>query len=171
MNNTLRFLKVFALGTWVGSIIYFSGVVAQGAFAVLSRDQAGALVGYTLSGLHWMGIIAAAIFLGASVALARSSRNANRDANGAPKALVRPAALGVILMLILTLASQRIVIPRMDVLRSQMNAQMGSVDATPASNPARAEFDRLHAVSVDLEVAVLLLGLVSLFLTAKEKHA
>src|SRR4029077_20282015 len=105
MNNTLRFLKVFALGTWVGSIIYFSGVVAQGAFAVLSRDQAGAFVGDTLSGLHWMGIIAAAIFLGASVALARSSRNANRDANGAPKALVRPAALGVILMLILTLAS------------------------------------------------------------------
>ena len=156
MNITLRFLKVFALGTWVGSIIYFSSVVAQGAFAVLSRDQAGALVGYTLSGLHWMGVIAAIIFLVASLALAKS-----------PKVLIRPAALGVILMLLVTLASQRIVIPRMDGLR----AQMGSVDATPPGNPARAEFDRLHAVSVDLEVAVLLLGLISLFLTAKEKHS
>src|ERR1700687_4829143 len=157
MNDTLQFLKIFALGTWVGSIIYFSAVVAQGAFAVLSRDQAGALVGYTLSGLHWMAVIAAIVFLAASLALARS-----------PKALVRPAALGVILMLLLTLASQRIVIPRMDVLRFQMAAQMGSVDATPPSNPARAEFDRLHAVSVDMEVAVLLLGLVSLFLTVNE---
>lgn len=155
MNNTLRFLKVFALGTWVGSILYFSAVVTQGAFAVLSRDQAGALVGYTLGGLHWLGVIAAATFLVASLALGKS-----------PGALARPAAIGVFLMLLLTLASQRIVIPRMDALR----AQMGSVDATPSTNPARAEFDRLHAVSVDLEVAVLLLGLVSLFLTVREKQ-
>jgi hypothetical protein len=155
MNNTLRFLKVFALGTWVGSIIYFV-VITQGIFAVLSRDQAGMMVGYALGRLHWMGIIAAVVALAASLALAKSA-----------KVLVRPAALGVILMLLLTLASQRLVIPRMDVLRSQM----GSVDATPPSNPARAEFDRLHSVSVDLEVAVLLLGLVSMFLTVREKHA
>jgi uncharacterized protein DUF4149 len=155
MANTLRFLRIFALGTWVGSIIYFSAVVTQGAFAVLSRDQAGALVGYTLGGLHWMGVIAAVVFLIASVALGKSLG-----------ALVRPAAIGVILMLLLTLASQRIVIPRMDVSR----AQMGSVDATPASNPLRVEFDRLHVVSVDLEVAVLLIGLVSLFFTVKEKR-
>ena len=74
---------------------------------------------------------------------------------------MRPAALGVILMLLLTLASQRIVIPRMDVLR----AQMASVDATPANDPRRAEFDRLHGISVDLEGGVLLIGLVALFLT------
>jgi len=155
MNSTLRFLRVFALGTWVGSIIYFSSVVTQGAFALLSRNQAGALVGYTLGGLHWTGVIAAIIFLAASVALVRS-----------PKALLRPEVLGTILMLLLTLASQRVVIPRMDALR----AQMGSVDATPPSSPARAEFDRLHSASVDLEGAVLLLGIVSLFLTAKDNR-
>ena len=155
MNNTLRFLKVFALGTWVGSIIYFV-VITQGIFAVLPRDQAGTVVGYALGRLHWMGIIAAVIFLAASLALAKSI-----------SALGRPAALGVILMLLLTLVSQRVVIPRMDGLRGQM----GSVDATPPSNPARVEFDRLHSVSVDLEVAVLLLGLVSLFLTVREKDA
>ena len=77
---------------------------------------------------------------------------------------MRPAALAVILMLALTLASQRIVIPRMDVLR----AEMVSVDTTPASNPRRVEFDRLHGISVDLEGAVLLLGLVALFLTTRE---
>jgi hypothetical protein len=153
MKDVLRFLRVFALGTSVGSIIYFVAVVTRGAFAVLTRDQAGLLVGFTLGGLHQLGVIAAVVYLVAALAAARSLR-----------ALVRPAALGVILMLSLTLASQRIVIPRMDALR----VEMGSVDATPASDPRRGEFDRLHSTSVDLEAAVLLIGLVALFLTVRE---
>jgi hypothetical protein len=149
MNNFLRFLQVFALGTWVGSILYFSAVVTQGAFRVLpTMDDAGRLVGFTLSGLHWLGVIAAVVYLAATLVLERSA-----------KALARPAAAGVILMLLLTLVSQRMVIPRMDVLR----AQMGSVMATPPGSPLRAEFDRLHNVSVYLESAVLLLGIASLF--------
>ena len=70
---------------------------------------------------------------------------------------------GVILMLLLTLASQRFVIPRMAELRGQM----GSVEATPASDPRRAEFDRLHGISVDLEGGVLVIGLVALYLTVR----
>jgi hypothetical protein len=159
MNTFLRFLQVFALGAWVGSIIYFSAVVAQGAFRTLpSVDDAGRLVGFTLGGLHYMGVIAAVIYLVASVALGRSL-------SGMGKALGQPAAIGVILMLAMTLISQRIVIPRMDVLR----AQMGSVAAAAASSPLRVEFDRLHGVSVKLESAVLLVGIASLFLTVRSK--
>jgi hypothetical protein len=155
MTNFLRFLQVFALGAWVGSIIYFSAVVAQGAFRTLPTiDDAGRLVGFTLGGLHSMGVIAAVIYVVASLALGRSL-----------KALVQPAAIGVILMLILTLVSQRIVIPRMDLLR----AQMGSVAATAVGSPLRVEFDRLHGVSVNLEGAVLLIGIAALFLTVRGK--
>jgi hypothetical protein len=155
MNNFLRFLQVLALGAWVGSIVYFSAVVAQGAFRVLPTvDDAGRLVGFTLGGLHYMGVIAALIYLLASLALERSF-----------KVLIQPATIGVILMLGMTLISQRIVIPRMDVLR----AQMGSVGATAVTNPLRAEFDRLHGVSVNLEGAVLLVGIASLFLTVRSK--
>jgi hypothetical protein len=154
MSHTLRFLQVFALGTWVGSIVYFVVVVTRGAFAVLSRDQAGLLVGFTLSGLHELGIIAAVVYLVAALALGRSLQ-----------ALVQPAALGVILMLLLTLYSQRIVIPRMAVLRTEM----GSVDTTPGTDPRRAEFDKLHAISVRLEGGVLLIGLAALFLTVSDK--
>src|SRR5580693_7285531 len=136
MNNFLRFLQMFALGAWVGSIIYFSVIVTQGAFRVLPTvDEAGRLVGFTLGGLHWFGVVAALIYLGATAALERSIG-----------ALARPAALGVFLMLVLTLASQRIVLPRMEVLR----AQMGSVAATATGNPLRVEFDRLHGISVNL---------------------
>ena len=152
----LRFVRVFALGAWIGAIIYFAAVVTQGAFAVLpNRDTAGLLVGYTLGGLHLMGLISAVIFVAASVAFEKSLR-----------AFIEPAAIGVILMAVLTIASQGYVMPKMAMLRTQMV----SVEATPGNDPRRVEFDRLHGMSVDLEVGVLLIGLASLFLATREKQ-
>jgi hypothetical protein len=43
------------------------------------------------------------------------------------------------------------------------------VEATTAGNPLRAAFDRLHQYSVWIESAVLLSGLIALFLTARQK--
>ena len=157
MIPMLRFAKVFALGAWIGAIIYFASVVTRGAFAVLpNRDQAGLLVGFTLGGLHLMGLIAALVFVIASLAIGRSLRT-----------FVDPAVLLVILMAGFTIASQDYVIPRMNLLR----AQMGPVEATPASDPRRAQFDRLHTASVDIEGGVLLAGLIALFLATREKSA
>ncbi|HXX45409.1 MAG TPA: DUF4149 domain-containing protein [Candidatus Acidoferrales bacterium] len=157
MIHFLRFLRVLALAAWVGAIVYFAAVVTQGAFAVLpSRDEAGLLVGFTLGGLHLMGVIAAAVFVSASVALTKSLR-----------AFIEPAVLGVILMAALTIVSQSYVIPKMAVLRGQM----GSVDATLASDPRRAEFDKLHSVSVDIEGGVLLIGLAALYLAVPRERA
>ena len=153
MNSILRFVQVFALGTWVGSIIYLSFVVTRGAFGVLqSRDQAGLVVGYSLARLHYMGMVAAVLFLVAGFALAPSL-----------KAFVQPAMLGVFFMLLLTVVSQTRVTPRLAELRTEMV----SVDATPKDNPLRVEFDRLHQTSVRIEVVVLLLGIVSLFFTVR----
>jgi hypothetical protein len=147
MTGALRFLQVFALGAWLGVIIYFAAVVTHDAFAVLpNRDDAGVLVGSTLGGLHGMGVILAIIYLGACLRLGRSTR-----------ALGQPPALGVILMLLLTLGSQW----------ALLRTEMVSVEATPSNDARRAEFDRLHSVSVDLEVGVLLVGLVALFLTVR----
>jgi uncharacterized protein DUF4149 len=155
--TTLRFLQFFSLGAWVGSILYFSFVVTRGAFSVLpNSDLAGALVGYTLAKLHMIGIMAGVIYL---LATAVSERSV--------EALAHPAALLVFAMIVLTIVSQYGVIARMDVLR----AQMGSIEATAASNSLRAAFDRLHQYSVWLESAVLLSGLVALFLTARQKSS
>jgi uncharacterized protein DUF4149 len=157
MIPMLRFAKVFALGAWIGAIIYFASVVTRGAFAVLpNRDQAGLLVGFTLGGVHVMGLIAALVFVIASLAIGKSTRT-----------FIDPAVLLVILMAGLTIVSQGYVIPRMNVLR----AQMGSVEATPASDPRRAQFDRLHTASVDIEGGVLVAGLIALFLAMREKSA
>jgi uncharacterized membrane protein len=151
MNSVLKFLQVFALGTWVGSIVYFSFVVAPGAFATLKdRDQAGALVGYSLSRLHLLGMVAGVVYIVAGFVLVRFMKD-----------LVQPAVIGVALMIILTIISQAKVTSRMFELRTQMV----SVEATPADNPLRVEFDHLHRISVRLEVAVLLIGIAALFCT------
>jgi hypothetical protein len=153
MKSVARFLQALALGTWVGSIIYFVAVVTRGAFAVLTPDQAGPLIAITLAGLHQVGMIAALAYLVAAAAISI-------------KALLRPPALCVILMLVLTVASQRLIISRMETLRREMI----SVESTPPADPRRAEFDKLHTISVDLESAVLLFGLAALFLTARPQQ-
>jgi len=156
MTTILRFLQVFALGTWVGSNFYFSAAVAPGAFRVLpSQDLAGVLVEFTLRRLHTLGVIAAIVFLFASAGLAIS-------ASVPGKSLLLPS-VGIAVMLVLTVVSQHVVIRRMMDLRREMV----SVVATPLDDPRRVEFDRLHRVSVQLEGATLLIGFASLFLTVR----
>jgi hypothetical protein len=147
----------FAVGTWVGSIIYFGAIVAPAAFTVLTADQAGALVGLTLSRLHLLGIIAGVIYLVATAVGQRSVA-----------ALVRPAPLLVFLMIVLSLVLQFYVIGTMDALRAQMISSVGSVSGAPAGNPLRASFDRLHTLSVPLEMAVLVSGLAAMVLTVRK---
>ena len=154
MANALRFLQIFSLGTWVGSIVFFI-VFTQGIFPVVNNnDLTGALVGYALGRLHIMGIVAGVVYLLATVVAERSLG-----------ALVNPSALLVFAMIVCTMLSQYGVIARMDELK----LQMGSVSATPADNPLRAAFDRLHQYSVRIESVVLLSGLAALFFTARQK--
>ena len=60
----LRAIEFLGLSVWLGSDVFLSFVVAPGAFSVLaSRDQAGALVGYSLTRMHWMGIVCGVVIL------------------------------------------------------------------------------------------------------------
>jgi len=152
MSTVVRFLQFFTLGIWVGSIIYFGAIVAPAAFTVLTQDQAGALVGLTLGRLHLLGIVAGILYLLVTAIWGRSAL-----------ALLRPAPLLVMVMLVLTFLSQFWVMSTMDALR----AQMGSVAAAPPTGELRASFDRLHRISVNLEMAVLIAGLLALFFTSR----
>jgi uncharacterized membrane protein len=154
MQTFLRSLEFLGLGLWLGSDVFLSFVVAPGAFGVLaSRDQAGAMVGFALTRMHFGGIICGVIFLLARVARTRSIAS-----------LASPAALCVLVMIAATLISQFTVSAKMAALRTQM----GSIQATAADNPFLAEFSRLHRVSVSLESAVLLAGITAMFLLVRE---
>jgi hypothetical protein len=153
MTTLFRFLQFFTLGTWVGSILYFGAVLAPAAFTVLTTDQAGALVGLTLGRLHLAGVVAGVIFLLVTAVAEKS-----------PAALVRPAPLLVLAMIVMTFISQFWVTGTMEALR----AQMGSVAATLPTNALRASFDRLHVLSVRLEGAVLFCGLAAMIFTSRK---
>lgn len=154
MSTVLRAIEFLGLSIWLGSDVFLSFVVAPGAFSVLaSRDQAGAIVGYSLGRMHWMGIVCGVLIL-----LVRVLRIRSLDA------LAAPAALCVVLMIMLTAISQVAVSPKMAVLR----VQVGSIEATAAGNPLLAEFARLHTISVGLESGVLLAGMAAMFFMVSE---
>jgi uncharacterized membrane protein len=151
----LRYLMLLSLIVWLGGLIFFAFVVAPTAFAVLpSRHLAGSVVGRSLGSLHWMAIIAGAIFLASSILHSRLSK-------GTPHVFAARHVL-ICVMLALTLISQFDIIPRMDALR----ASIGEIDSVPPNNPARMQFDGLHVWSTRVEGGVLLLGLVLVYLTA-----
>src|SRR5271156_1700251 len=111
MTSILRTIEFLALSVWLGSDVFLSFVVAPGAFRVLApnRDQAGAIVGYSLTRMHLGGIALGIAFL--LVRLVRTRTFASS---------MTPAALCVLLMIVLTTISQYTVSARMAVLRVQM---------------------------------------------------
>jgi len=154
MTSLLRTLEFLGLSLWLGSDVFLSFVVAPRAFRILaSRDQAGAIVG---NGLWWMHLIG--VICGIAILVARLLRTRTFAS------LTAPAALCVVLMVLLTVVSQHAVSPKMAALR----VQMGSIQATAADSPLLAEFGKLHRISVSLESGVLLAGLAAMYLMVKD---
>lgn len=154
MSTFLRVIEFLGLSLWLGSDVFLSFVVAPGAFRILSsRDQAGAMVGYSLNAMHIGGIICGCVLV-----LARLLRTKTFAS------LTAPAALCVVLMIVLTSISQSTISAKMAALRMQM----GSIQATSPDSPLLAQFGRLHAISVSLESGVLLAGIAAMYLMVRE---
>ena len=149
VRTFLRFVMSLSLIVWVGGIVFFSLAVAPHVFAVLTpvdggRHLAGEIVARALHALHVTGIACGIMFLAASAAL-----------HGSFKKLQHYLVLA---MLLLTCLSQFGVTPRIESLR-----------LTPGfDTTASAEFNRLHQASVGIEGAVLLLGLVVIWLVSRD---
>jgi uncharacterized membrane protein len=155
----LRFLVLLSLVCWIGGLIFFAFVLAPTAFsipAVLPNTHlAGNVVGRALGKLHWIAIVSGVVYLISSLFYSRLSDGTTH--------LFAARHVLLCLMLALTLISQFGIIPRMDTLR----ASLGEVSAAPIDNPQRVQFDALHVWSTRVEGAVLLLGLVVVYLTAR----
>jgi len=152
----LRFLMLLSLVCWIGGLIFFAFVLAPTAFSVLPTTHlAGNVVGRALGKLHWIAIFSGIVYLVSSLLYSRFT-------DGTAHVFALRHVL-LCLMLALTLISQFGIIPRMDSLR----ASLGEVRAAPIDNPERVHFDALHVWSTRVEGAVLLLGLVVVYLTAR----
>jgi len=156
----LRYLMLLSLIVWLGGLIFFSFVVAPTAFSVLpSRHLAGSVVSRSLTVLHWMGLVSGLVFLATSMLYARLS------SGSAHPLAVRH--LLIVAMLVLTAVSQFGISPKMAALR----ASLGEIDNVPASDLTRVQFNALHRWSTRLEIAVFLLALVVVYLTAAQFEA
>ena len=154
VTSLLRTLEFLGLSLWLGSDVFLSFVVAPRAFRILaSRDQAGAIVGNGLWWMHLIGVICGIVILVARLLRTRAFAS-----------LLAPAALCIVLMILLTVVSQHAVSPKLAALR----VQMGSIQATAADSPLLAEFGKLHRISVSLESGVLLAGLAAMYLMVKD---
>ena len=152
----LRFLMFLSLVVWLGGVIFFGAVLAPTVFRVLPTHQlAGNVVNRSLNVLHWIGIISGVAFLVSSMIHTRFTTGA-----------LHPLACRHVLlyfMLILTLISQFGISPKMAELRTSME----NIDSIAPTNPLRLQFNALHVWSTRLESAVLLMGLVVVYLIAK----
>ena len=147
---------LISLICWIGGLIFFAFVLAPTAFQILpSTHLAGNVVGRALSKLHWIAIISGVVFLVSSLLYSRLTDGTAHVFAGRHVLLC--------LMLALTLLSQFWIMPRMDTLR----ALVSEFASVPVDNPARVQFDALHVWSTRVEGAVLLLGLLVAYLTAR----
>ena len=138
------------LAAWIGAAALVAAVVAPAAFAVLpTRALAGALVGRVLPVIFVSGIVAtgAAAFLG---------WNAAASFPRLRLALPLLAALACAV-------AQFGVAPRIARLRAEMGP---SIEALPPADPRRAQFGRLHGVSVAIMGIGMLAAGAALVLTA-----
>lgn len=155
----LRAFRLLAMVVWVGGIAFFAFVVAPTAFHRLpSAHEAGLVVGGTLSGLHWIGLIAGFIFYIATGILWLRAE--------VPVRVI--FALQMVLagiMLAVTAYSQHKVLPAMERDRIQSG---GVIETADSKSVPRIDFERLHKLSERLEGVVFLCGLGVVLLLASE---
>ena len=156
--SLVRFLMLLSLVVWVGGLIFFAFVLAPTVFhpgILPSRQLAGNVVNRSLGILHWMGLACGVVFAATSMINARVV-----DGAAQPFALRN---LLIYAMIALTLLAMFGIASRMAVLRNEMVF----IDAVPHDDARRIEFNRLHVWSTRVEGAVMLLGLVLVYVTAR----
>ena len=153
VNIVLRFIYLLAIALWIGGMAFFSFMAAPSIFQVLPREDAGKVVSDIFPKYYWQGIICGAIALATSVALGVRER-------WNILLIVRTIVIGV--MVIGVLYSVVILQPKIQAVK----AHMTSFESLSPTDPLRLEFGRLHGRSFSVNAAVLLLGVVVVFMTA-----
>jgi len=152
MQALLKWGFVVGLAVWLGTIVFMSFVVAPAVFRALPRPEAGQVVGAIFPRYYAVSAVCGAVVL-----LCASGLLGAGAARG-PWGVT--AGLAAVLLAV-TVYAGAVVQPRAAALRAEIHAPNPSAGA-------QAEFDRLHALAVGLNVAVLL-GTVGLSILAASR--
>jgi hypothetical protein len=143
------FIYLLSLVCWLGGMVFFIAVT-QSAFTALAKPEAGKFLAVLFPRYYLFGYICGAIAVIFAVFLC---------ATRTPRLWWAISALALAVALGLTVYSGAVVRPRVDAIRTVTE----EVNPDPAR---RAEFDRLHHLSVMLNGGVMLLNLGALLVTA-----
>jgi len=157
MAALLRLVHLLALGLWVGSVVFFSLIVAPTLFGTLGREAAGRAVSAIFPRYYAFGCSCGLLALSSGLLL-----GARQAARG--RLLLIEIAL-VALMTGIVVYSGRVVLPQ----ASQARAALGETQGSPGRDEAQARFDALHRRSVLLNGTVLLLGLAAFSLAVVQR--
>jgi uncharacterized membrane protein len=145
-----QFVLILALSIWVGAIVFFSAVVAPGIFGNLERGQAGKLLSHLFPRYYLVGTLCGAVAVGVLVLLFVF------DSGFRGMRLIQLLLAG--LMLAGNLYAAGVLEPQVHQLREERVTAMGPA----AREEAGRRFDALHRRSVNLNLAVLGLGVSAL---------
>lgn len=148
--TAVLFVYLLSLVCWLGGMVFFTAVIAPVLFKALPMAEAGKLVSVVFPRYYLLGYICGAIAVILAIFLC---------ATRTPRVWWATAALGLIVALGLTAYAGTVVRPQVDAIRSVTE------DANPDPG-RRAEFDRLHHLSVMLNGGVMLLNLGALLASA-----
>lgn len=148
--TVVLFVYLLSLACWLGGMVFFAVLVTPAVFKVLPIAEAGKLLAVLFPRYYLFGYICGAIGLILAICLCAARM---------PRTWWATAALALLIALGLTIYAGAVVRPRVDAIRT----------VTEEANPdpaRRAEFDRLHHLSVMLNGGVMLLNLVALLSSA-----
>ncbi len=155
MIAALRYVHLVALVVWIGGVIFFSLVAAPTLFQSLPREVAGRATSVIFPRYYLVGGIAAGVAL-----LTAAARGL--VAGHWPRALVIEIVL-IALMGGMTIYAGQVILPEAQRIR----ATLPTIEGSPEHPVAQARWAVLHQRSVRLNGAVLLLGLVTLWIVAQ----
>jgi len=135
-------LRSLLIAMWLGAALFFSAVVAPGAFAVMrsyhlanASEMAGAVVNRNLSAVNISGfVIGLLLLLTVFVPLRK----------GISRAFILET-ISLVVLVAATSVGQWVIAARLRALRVGLAIP---IDQLPATDPQRASFNSLHAYSV-----------------------
>jgi hypothetical protein len=144
------FVYLLALVCWLGGMLFFTAIIAPVVFKLLPTAEAGKLVAGVFPRYYILGYVAGAISLVLALYFTIKSQ---------PRLWWSFSSVALAGALALTIYAGGVIRPQVDAVRTVVEEQ----NPDPAR---RAEFDRLHRLSVMLNGGVMLLNLAALLATA-----
>jgi uncharacterized membrane protein len=159
----LRYVGVVALTLWIGGLLVLGGIAAPSIFEVLAARQlpgdrvlAGAIFGEVLRRFHLLTYFCGVVLLATLVV---------RGVLG-PRPILFAVRLAIGFAMLIASAYSGLIVST-QIARAQ--AEIGAAPSSlPETDPRRAAFGRLHAMSTGLELVAVFGGLFLLFRELKD---